>query len=184
MKTSSSGNEIKNGFLVDWNETIKRAGEMLKKVRLDVNPATKVKDLGVGKQQLIEIAKALSRDVKLLILDEPTSALNEDDSENLLNLLRELKKHGVTCIMISHKLKEVIAIADTVTVLRDGQTICTLDAQKGEVSENVLIKHMVGREIDNIYPKRERKPGWRSGAGSKKLECLQPGPRKRDPQGC
>jgi putative multiple sugar transport system ATP-binding protein len=154
------GNEIKNGFMVDWNETIRRAGEMLKKVRLNVNPAAKIKDLGVGKQQLIEIAKALSRDVKLLILDEPTAALNEDDSANLLALLRDLKKNGVTCILISHKLKEVISIADTVTVLRDGQTVCTLDAQKGEVSEPVLIKHMVGREIDNIYPQRDRKaPG-------------------------
>jgi putative multiple sugar transport system ATP-binding protein len=153
------GNEIKsaNGFTIDWNETIKRAVEALKKVRLDVNPAAKVKDLGVGKQQLIEIAKALSKKVKLLILDEPTAALNEDDSENLLELLRDLRHHGVTCIMISHKLKEVIEIADTVTVLRDGQTICTLDAKKGEVSENVLIKHMVGREIDNIYPRREQK---------------------------
>jgi putative multiple sugar transport system ATP-binding protein len=150
------GHEIKNGFLIDWNETIQRAGEMLKKVRLDVNSAVKVKDLGVGKQQLIEIAKALSKDVKLLILDEPTAALNEDDSANLLDLLRELKTHGVTCIMISHKLKEVISIADTVTVLRDGQTICTLSAKNGEVSENVLIKNMVGREIENIYPKRER----------------------------
>jgi len=148
------------GFMVDWNEIIQKSGEMLKKVRLNINPAMKVKDLGVGKQQLVEIAKALSRDVKLLILDEPTAALNEDDSENLLNLLRDLKHHGVTCIMISHKLKEVIEIADTVTVLRDGQTICTLDAKKGEVSEQVLIKHMVGREIDNIYPKREHKqPG-------------------------
>jgi putative multiple sugar transport system ATP-binding protein len=128
---------------------------MLKKVRLDVNPAEKVKDLGVGKQQLVEIANALSKDVKLLILDEPTSALNEDDSENLLNLLRDIKNHGITCVMISHKLKEVIKIADTVTVLRDGQTICTLDAHKGEVSEQVLIKHMVGREINNIYPPRE-----------------------------
>ncbi len=152
------GHEIKSGFMVDWNETIQRAGEMLKKVRLDVNPAAIVKDLGVGKQQLVEIAKALSKDVKLLILDEPTSALNEDDSENLLNLLRDIKNHGVTCIMISHKLKEVIEIADTVTVLRDGQTICTLDAHKGEVSEQVLIKHMVGREINNIYPKRQRNP--------------------------
>lgn len=152
------GHEIKNGITVDWNETIKRAGEMLKKVRLDVNPAAKIKDLGVGKQQLIEIAKALSRDVKLLILDEPTSALNEDDSENLLDLLRELKANGVTCVLISHKLKEVIAIADKVTVLRDGQTVCTLDAHQGEVSENTLIKHMVGREIDNIYPPREHKP--------------------------
>ena len=149
------GHEIKNGFLMNWNETVKRAGEMLKIVRLDINPATKVKDLGVGKQQLVEIAKALSRDVKLLILDEPTSALNEDDSENLLRLLNDLREHGVTSVLISHKLKDVIAIADSVTVLRDGQTICTLDAHKGEVSENALIKHMVGREIDHIYPKRE-----------------------------
>jgi ABC-type sugar transport system ATPase subunit len=152
------GNEIRKGFTVDWNETIKRATEALKKVRLDLNPEIRVKNLGVGKQQLIEIAKALSKDVKLLILDEPTAALNEDDSENLLKLIRELKDHGVSCVMISHKLREVIAIADTVTVLRDGQTICTLDAHKGEVSEHVLIKHMVGREINNIYPERQRNP--------------------------
>lgn len=150
------GHEIKNGFQMNWNETILKATEMLKKVRLDLNPATKVKDLGVGKQQLVEIAKALSKDVKLLILDEPTAALNEDDSENLLNLLRDLKTNGVTCIMISHKLKEVIEIADTVTVLRDGRTIVTLDAHQGQVSEGVLIKNMVGREINNIYPKREK----------------------------
>jgi putative multiple sugar transport system ATP-binding protein len=149
------GNEITKGLTIDWNETIKRAGEVLKKVRLNINPETKVKDLGVGKQQLVEIAKALSKDVKLLILDEPTAALNENDSENLLNLLRDLKQHGVTCILISHKLKEVIEIADSVTVLRDGQTICTLDAKKGEVTEGVLIKNMVGREINNIYPKRD-----------------------------
>jgi putative multiple sugar transport system ATP-binding protein len=152
------GHEIKNGMVIDWDETIKQAGEMLKKVRLDVNPATKVKDLGVGKQQLVEIAKALSKNVKMLILDEPTSALNEGDSINLLNLLRELKMHGVTCVLISHKLKEVISIADTVTVLRDGRTICTLDAKGDEVTENVLIKHMVGREIENIYPPRIKKP--------------------------
>ncbi len=151
------GNEIRRGALVDWNETIKRAGEMLNKVRLNVNPAAKVKDLGIGKQQLVEIAKALSRDVKLLILDEPTAALNEDDSANLLDLLRGLREQGVTCILISHKLKEVIAIADSVTVLRDGQTIVTLDAHKGEVSEATLIKHMVGREIENIYPQRPNK---------------------------
>ncbi|TLM98033.1 ATP-binding cassette domain-containing protein, partial [bacterium] len=149
------GHEIRKGALIDWNETLKRAAEMLKQVKLDINPATKVKDLGVGKQQLVEIAKALSRDVKLLILDEPTAALNENDSENLLGLIRDLKKQGVTCILISHKLKEVISIADTVTVLRDGQTICTLDADLGQVSETVLIKNMVGREIDNIYPRRE-----------------------------
>ena len=152
------GNEIKKGFTVDWNETVKRATEALKRVRLDINPSTKVRNLGVGKQQLIEIAKALSRDVKLLILDEPTSALNEDDCENLFSLLRGLKKdHGVTCVLISHKLREVIKIADSVTVLRDGQTICTLDASKGEVSESVLIKNMVGREITNMYPARKHK---------------------------
>ncbi len=149
------GNEIRAGVMVDWNETVKRSTEMLRKVRLNVNPEVKVRELGVGKQQLVEIAKALSRDVKLLILDEPTSALNEDDSENLLELLRVLKQNGVTCIMISHKLKEVLQIADSITVLRDGRTIVTLDARDGQVSEAVLIKHMVGREIDNIYPRRE-----------------------------
>jgi putative multiple sugar transport system ATP-binding protein len=151
------GHEITNGTRIDWNETIKRASDMLRRVKLDVNPETKIKELGVGKQQLVEIAKALSKRVKLLILDEPTAALNELESENLLNLLRELKKQGVTCIMISHKLKEVLSVADTVTVLRDGKTVCTLDAKKGEVTESVIIKHMVGREIDNIYPKRPHK---------------------------
>jgi putative multiple sugar transport system ATP-binding protein len=153
------GNEITRGLLVDWNETIKRATEMLKKVRLDVNPETPVRDLGVGKQQLVEIAKALSRNVKLLVLDEPTAALNEDDCENLFSILRDLRGHGVTCVLISHKLREVIKIADTVTVLRDGKTICTLDAHKGEVSESILIKHMVGREIDNVYPSRRHQIG-------------------------
>lgn len=152
------GHEIHRGLAIDWNETIKRADEMLRRVGLDVNPESKVKDLGVGKQQLVEIAKALHRDVKILIMDEPTAALNEEDSANLLNLLREQRNHGVTCILISHKLREVIEIADTVTVLRDGKTICTLDSKAGEVSEPVLIKHMVGREISNIYPPREHHP--------------------------
>ncbi len=149
------GHEVRKGFLVDWNETIRRSTEMLQKVRLNVNPAATIRELGVGKQQLVEIAKALSKDVKLLILDEPTAALNEDDSENLLKLLRELRDHGVTCIMISHKLKEVMAIADTITVLRDGQTICTLNKEADHVTEGMLIKHMVGREIDNVYPARD-----------------------------
>lgn len=154
-----AGNEVKRGRIIDWNQTIVEAKKMLKKVKLDVNPDTLIKDLGVGKRQLVEIAKALSKDVKLLILDEPTAALNEDDSENLLKLLCELKNQGITCIMISHKLKEVISIADKATVLRDGQTVCTLDAAKGEISENMIIKNMVGREIDDIYPKREKKTG-------------------------
>jgi putative multiple sugar transport system ATP-binding protein len=151
------GHELRSGMTVDLNGTIKKATEMLAKVRLQLDPSTKVRDLGVGKQQLVEIAKALSRDVKLLILDEPTAALNEDDCDNLLDILRGLKRDGVTCIMISHKLKEVIRIADTVTVLRDGRTVRTLDAAKGEVSEGVLIQHMVGREIDDVYPKRPSK---------------------------
>ncbi len=152
-----AGNEVRRGAVVDWNRTIVHAKDMLRKVGLDVNPETLVKDLGVGKQQLVEIAKALAKNVKLLILDEPTAALNENDSENLLDLLRELKKQGITCIMISHKLKEVISIADKATVLRDGRTICTLDGAKGEISENVIIKNMVGREIEDIYPKRANK---------------------------
>lgn len=149
------GHEIMKGKTIDWNETIVRAKEELKKVRLDVDPSMKVKNLGVGKQQLVEIAKALSKNVKLLILDEPTASLNEDDSENLLNLIKELKSQGVTCIMISHKLKEILAIADTITVLRDGSTICSMDAEAEEITEAKIIKNMVGREIDNIYPKRE-----------------------------
>ena len=152
------GQEITAGLSIDWHETIKQTTEILKRVGLDANPSTKVKDLGVGQQQLVEIAKALHRDVKILILDEPTAALNDDDSENLLNLLREQRRQGVTCILISHKLKEVIDVADTVTVLRDGLTICTLDAHKGEVTEFALIKNMVGREINSIYPERERHP--------------------------
>ncbi len=150
------GHEIMDGKVINWNQTIVQASEMLKKVRLNINPSTKIKDLGVGNRQLVEIAKALSKDVKLLILDEPTAALNEDDSENLLELLRQLKEQGVTCIMISHKLKEIVSIADTVTVLRDGSTICSMDAHEQVITEQEIIKYMVGREIENIYPKREK----------------------------
>jgi len=149
------GHEIMHGKTINWNETIIQAGEMLKKVRLDVNPSRKVRELGVGQQQLVEIAKALSKKAKLLILDEPTASLNEDDSQNLLQLLRDLQKEGVTSIMISHRLKEVVNIADTITVLRDGATICSMEATGGKVAESEIIKYMVGREIDNVYPKRE-----------------------------
>ncbi len=152
------GHEIRRGIVVDQNQMIRKSEELLRRVRLAVNPTMKVKDLGIGKQQLVEIAKALSRNVSLLILDEPTAALNEDDCDNLLQILRELKQQGVTCIMISHKLKEVLSIADTVTVLRDGQTICTLDRYNDNVDEQVLIRHMVGRSIENIYPPRSSKP--------------------------
>lgn len=149
------GHEVTSGHKVDWNETIVRAKKELEKVGLGhIDPSVKVKNLGVGQQQLVEIAKALSKNVKLLILDEPTSSLNEDDSQNLLKLLRELQQQGVTSIMISHKLKEITAIADTVTVLRDGSTICSMDAHAQTITEDEIIQHMVGRKIDNIYPKR------------------------------
>lgn len=147
------GNEITQGMSINWNETITQAVDILKKVNLDVNPSAKIKDLGVGKQQLIEIAKALKKEVKILILDEPTAALNETDSDNLLQLIRELKDQGVTSILISHKLREVLAIADTITVLRDGKTICTMDTHTENVTEPVLIKNMVGRSIDNVFPR-------------------------------
>ena len=148
------GHEIMDGKVINWNQTIISAGEIMKKVRLDVNQSMKVSDLRVGKQQLVEIAKVLSKEAKLIILDEPTSSLNEDDSQNLLNLLRELKEDGVTCIMISHRLKEVVGIADTITVLRDGTTIASMDATERTVSEREIIRYMVGRDIENIYPER------------------------------
>ena len=148
------GHELMKGRLVDWNRTIIESAKILKRVRLNVNPRTKISDISIGRQQLVEIAKALSKNARLIILDEPTSSLNEDDSENLLQLLRELKAEGVTLIMISHRLKEVVEIADTVTVLRDGMTICSMDASGEQITENEIIRHMVGREINDVYPKR------------------------------
>jgi putative multiple sugar transport system ATP-binding protein len=150
------GHEIMNGRVIDWNKTMMLAGEILKRVRLDVSLTAKIKELGVGQRQLVEIAKALSKDVKIIILDEPTAALNENDSENLLNLLRELKSQGITCALISHKLKEIVSIADSITVLRDGAAVCSMDASGAKVTEREIIQHMVGREINEIYPKRVR----------------------------
>lgn len=149
------GNEIKKGAVIDWNETILKAQGVLKKVNLDVNPDTLVKELGVGKQQLIEIAKQLAKDVKLLILDEPTAALNDDDSANLLEILKDLRNQGITCIMISHKLNEVMEVANEVTVLRDGQTVATMDRGEQEIDENEIVRLMVGRELTNRYPARD-----------------------------
>jgi putative multiple sugar transport system ATP-binding protein len=154
------GHEIKHGTFIDWNETITKCIKYLDMVNLKVEPEEKIKNLGMGKRQLVEIAKALSKNLKVLILDEPTSALNDEESGNLLRLLLDLKNHDVTSIMISHKLKEVLEIADTVTVLRDGKTICSLDKDKGEINTQIIIKNMVGREINDVFPKREaRIPG-------------------------
>ncbi|HEX9026763.1 MAG TPA: sugar ABC transporter ATP-binding protein [Clostridium sp.] len=149
------GHELKKGQFIDWNETAVKAKETLEKIGMSINPETKVKDVGVGVQQLVEICKALNKNVKLLILDEPTAALSEVDCDKLLKILKDLKKHGVTCIMISHKLREVISIADTITVLRDGKTIASIDATERKVEENEIIKYMVGREIEDVYPKRK-----------------------------
>ena len=148
------GNERAARGFINWNETNVRAAELLQRVGLDINPVTRAGEIGVGKQQLVEIAKALSKDVKLLILDEPTAALNDEDSEHLLGLVRGLREDGITCIIISHKLNEIRAIADAVTILRDGRTIETLSLHDGSVTEERIIKGMVGRELTNRYPDR------------------------------
>jgi len=146
------GNEIKKAGMIDWNATNAEAAKLMARVGLDENPVTRVVDIGVGKQQLIEIAKALSKRVKILILDEPTAALNDEDSAHLLDLLRHLKGQGITSIMISHKLNEIAAIADTTTVIRDGLVIEALDMEKDEVTEERIIRAMVGRDLENRYP--------------------------------
>ncbi|MEW9553035.1 multiple monosaccharide ABC transporter ATP-binding protein [Nonomuraea sp. NPDC050783] len=153
------GNErAKRGF-IDWNRTNYEAAELMKRVGLRENPTTTISDIGVGKQQLVEIAKALAKRVKLLILDEPTAALNDDDSAHLLDLLRGLRDEGITCVIISHKLNEVTAIADSVTIIRDGRTIETLDMATDHVTEDRIISGMVGRALDNRYPPHEPKIG-------------------------
>ncbi|MFL6097359.1 MAG: multiple monosaccharide ABC transporter ATP-binding protein [Blastococcus sp.] len=152
------GNERRGrSGLIDWNLANAEATKLLAEVGLDENAVTPVGQLGVGKQQLVEIAKALSKDVRLLILDEPTAALNDNDSAHLLNLLRQLKERGITSIMISHKLNEIIAIADRVTVIRDGRTVETLAA--GEVTQERIIHGMVGRDLESFYPDRVSHPG-------------------------
>lgn len=145
------GNEVTKFGRINWDEMFQRAKMFMKIVGLFEDPNTLVGNIGVGKQQLVEIAKAISKDVKLLILDEPTAALNEDDSKNLLQLLLKFKSQGITCIIISHKLNEVMAVADKVTIIRDGQSIETLEKGEG-LTEDTIIKAMVGRSLDNRYP--------------------------------
>lgn len=149
------GNEQAKHGLIDWHVTAMRTRELLATVGLKDLPGTLITNIGVGKQQLVEIAKALSKEVQLLILDEPTAALNEDDSNNLLNLLLEFKKQGISSIIISHKLNEISRIADSITVLRDGATIETLNVKEDNITEDRIIKGMVGRELTDRYPQRE-----------------------------
>jgi len=153
------GNERQKRGFIDWNKTHLEARELLKRVKLNESSQTLVKDIGVGKQQLVEIAKALAKKVKLLILDEPTAALNEEDSNNLLDLILQLKRDGITCILISHKLNEVMKVADSITILRDGATIETLKVGTDVIDEDRIIKGMVGRTMVNRFPKREPKIG-------------------------
>ena len=153
------GNEQTERGLIDWNRTNQRAAGLLDRVGLREPPVTPVGELGVGKQQLVEIAKALSKKVRLLILDEPTAALGADDSAHLLDLLRGLRADGVTSVIVSHKLNEIMAVADSITVLRDGRTVETMDARADRVTEDRIIAGMVGRDLEHRFPPHEPKIG-------------------------
>ncbi|MCE0537882.1 ATP-binding cassette domain-containing protein [Kineosporia rhizophila] len=146
------GNEPRRFGRIDWKSANHRALQLMEMVGLRDDPDTLVKDIGVGKQQLVEIAKAFAKDVQLLILDEPTAALNETDSRHLLDLLRGFRERGITSIMISHKLNEIEAVADSITILRDGRTIETLDVAASGADEDRIVRGMVGRELNSRFP--------------------------------
>ena len=149
------GNERGSKAKINWSETFDKADELLKMVGLKDSSKTLIKDIGVGKQQLVEIAKALGKHVRLLILDEPTASLNEIESKHLLDLMLEFKKQGMTSIIISHKLNEISYVADKITVIRDGTSITSLDKQKDSFTEDTIISAMVGRSLTDRFPKRE-----------------------------
>src|SRR5512134_4144451 len=153
------GNERAKNGVIDWNEAISKTAELLERVGLHESPNTLITDMGVGKQQLVEIAKALAKEVKLLILDEPTASLNESDSDALLALLKEFRSHGISAILISHKLNEILKVADSITILRDGATVDTLDCHAQRVDEDRIIRSMVGRELADRYPPRHPRIG-------------------------
>ncbi|AWK88755.1 multiple monosaccharide ABC transporter ATP-binding protein [Azospirillum thermophilum] len=153
------GNEQARRGVIDWSAATLRARGLLRTVGLNEPPETLITDLGVGKQQLVEIAKALAKEVKLLILDEPTASLNESDSDALLSLLLQFKRRGISSILISHKLNEIAKVADRVTILRDGTTVETLDCHHGPISQDRIIRGMVGRELSDRYPRRDHRPG-------------------------
>ncbi len=152
------GNEVARRGVIDWSAANARARALMARVDLHEDPGTTIRNIGVGKQQLVEIAKALNKNVELLILDEPTAALNEEDSAHLLDLMRDLRSRGITCIMISHKLNEIRAIADAITIIRDGQTVETLRVDAG-LDEDRIIRGMVGRSLGSRYPERRSAVG-------------------------
>ncbi|MFZ6026849.1 MAG: multiple monosaccharide ABC transporter ATP-binding protein [Chloroflexota bacterium] len=149
------GNEQAKNGVINWNESISRTKQLLARVGLHESPNTLITNMGVGKQQLVEIAKALAKEVQLLILDEPTASLNENDSEKLLQLLLQFKAHGISSILISHKLGEVSKVADSITILRDGTAIETLDCHADHITEDRIIRGMVGRDMTHRFPPRE-----------------------------
>jgi D-xylose transport system ATP-binding protein len=151
------GDEIASHGIINWDKVYQETGKLLQEVGLTVNPATKVIHLGVGEQQLVEIAKALSKNTELLILDEPTASLTESETKRLFDILRKLKAKGVTCVYISHRLAEVFEITDRVTVLRDGKLVSTEDRAK--LDENKLISLMVGRELTQRFPRKSHTAG-------------------------
>jgi len=153
------GNERAKNGIIHWNEAISQTKELLARVGLYESPQTLITDIGVGKQQLVEIAKALAKKVKLLILDEPTASLNESDSDKLLELLLQLKEHGISSILISHKLSEVSKVADSITILRDGATIETIDCRTEQITEDRIIRGMVGRDLTHRFPPRNASIG-------------------------
>ncbi len=150
------GNEKRGRFgAIDWDSTYRDAQDILKSIGANIDVMTPVRDLSAGNVQMVEIAKAIGKKARLLILDEPTSSLNDEESKRLLDLLLEFKKSGITSIIISHKLKEITYVADRLTVIRDGRTIATLDNNDHSIDEDLIIKHMVGRELDSLYPPRD-----------------------------
>lgn len=159
MENIFLGNEPTKWGVIDWAEARRRSVELLARVGLREDPDTPIKEIGVGKQQLVEIAKALNKSVKLLILDEPTAALNESDSQHLLDLILGLKGRGITSIIISHKLNEIEQIADEITIIRDGKSIETLNVKRDGVDEDRIIKGMVGRTLESRFPDHEPKIG-------------------------
>jgi D-xylose transport system ATP-binding protein len=150
------GHEPRRGPWVDWDTAYMQAARLLAEFKIQLDPDTRVRELGVGQKQLVEIVKALAKKSRILILDEPTAALAEAEVEILMRILRDLRASGVACIYISHKLGEVKAIADRITVLRDGTSVTTLDAQAAGIPD--IIRHMVGREIKDLFPRDRTAP--------------------------
>ena len=151
------GREPRRFGIINWDDLYSRAQKLLSELRLPLDPRTPIGNLGIGQQQLVEIAKALSHKARILVLDEPTAALTDHEVETLFGILDDLRESGVGMIYISHKLDEVFRIADRITVLRDGRTVGTDVTSNWD--ESKLISSMVGREVGDIFPKPDHERG-------------------------